>query len=136
MRQFDRKQFLTQLGALGLTAPLGLSTIGNRLLHSDNRDLSDPHNRIFENTEIHESRRDNQSDSLTCVKHVRVISSWRTLHVGAVIMRGDSTEEVTEGKPHLPADSTDIDAGGKYVAPGFIDLHVHGGGDADFVDGD
>ena len=27
------------------------------------------------------------------------------------------------------------DAGGKYVFPGFIDVHVHGGGGADFMDG-
>jgi len=28
-----------------------------------------------------------------------------------------------------------IDAGGRYVSPGFIDTHVHGGGNADFMDG-
>jgi N-acetylglucosamine-6-phosphate deacetylase len=28
-----------------------------------------------------------------------------------------------------------LDAGGDYVAPGFIDLHVHGGDNADFMDG-
>ena len=28
-----------------------------------------------------------------------------------------------------------IDAAGKFVAPGFIDLHAHGGGGADFGDG-
>ena len=30
----------------------------------------------------------------------------------------------------------DIDAGGNYVSAGFIDLHCHGGGGADFSDGD
>jgi len=29
----------------------------------------------------------------------------------------------------------EIDAGGNYVSPGFIDMHVHGGGGADFMDG-
>ena len=34
----------------------------------------------------------------------------------------------------LPAEKT-IDASGKYVSPGFIDTHVHGGGNCDFMDG-
>jgi len=40
----------------------------------------------------------------------------------------DVTEEI------FPADKT-VDAGGRYVSPGFIDTHVHGGGGADFMDG-
>src|SRR5690606_28982408 len=28
-----------------------------------------------------------------------------------------------------------IEAGGKYIAPGFIDIHIHGGGDSDFMEG-
>ena len=34
----------------------------------------------------------------------------------------------------LPYDEV-VDAGGKYVSPGFIDIHVHGGGGYDFMDG-
>ncbi len=34
-----------------------------------------------------------------------------------------------------PKGDETIDLGGKYLAPGFIDLHVHGGDGADFMDG-
>ena len=33
-----------------------------------------------------------------------------------------------ELKEQLPADAVRIDAGGAYVGPGFVDLHVLGGG--------
>ena len=32
-------------------------------------------------------------------------------------------------------DALEIDARGKFIAPGFIDIHVHGGGGHDFMDG-
>ena len=34
-----------------------------------------------------------------------------------------------------PQDADPVDARNGYILPGFIDLHVHGGGDADFMDG-
>lgn len=34
-----------------------------------------------------------------------------------------------------PAGAVRIDARGGFIAPGFIDIHVHGGGGADFMDG-
>lgn len=34
----------------------------------------------------------------------------------------------------LPCDEI-IDAGGMYAAPGFVDVHVHGGGGSEFIDG-
>lgn len=35
----------------------------------------------------------------------------------------------------VPADYHKLDATGKYVAPGYVDIHVHGGANADFMDG-
>ncbi|MBA7675430.1 N-acetylglucosamine-6-phosphate deacetylase [subsurface metagenome] len=35
----------------------------------------------------------------------------------------------------IPAGVEIIDAGGKFVVPGFIDIHVHGGGGSDVMDG-
>ncbi len=34
----------------------------------------------------------------------------------------------------LPCDEV-IDAAGRYISPGFIEMHTHGGGDCDFLDG-
>jgi N-acetylglucosamine-6-phosphate deacetylase len=35
----------------------------------------------------------------------------------------------------IPTNATLVDAGGGYIAPGFIDIHSHGAGGADFMDG-
>lgn len=43
-------------------------------------------------------------------------------------------EAVGYGLP-IRSGVTRIDAQGQYISPGFIDLHVHGGGGADFMDG-
>lgn len=43
-------------------------------------------------------------------------------------------EAVSERDIDAP-DAAAIDAGGNFVAPGFIDIHVHGGGGHDFMDG-
>lgn len=37
--------------------------------------------------------------------------------------------------PEIPAGIRPINANGRYISPGFIDLHVHGGAGADFMDG-
>ena len=42
---------------------------------------------------------------------------------------------ITEITSALPEADERIDAGGMYVSPGFIDMHVHGGGGHDFLDG-
>lgn len=39
------------------------------------------------------------------------------------------------GEVAVPAGATVIDAGTGYIAPGFVDLHVHGGDNADYMDG-
>jgi N-acetylglucosamine-6-phosphate deacetylase len=38
------------------------------------------------------------------------------------------------GTGQLPAGTTAIDGAGQYLAPGFVDIHVHGGNGADFLD--
>lgn len=69
---------------------------------------------------------------ITRIIHARVIlgdqiDSGKTVYFEDGIITGVTSE-------NRPFDAT-IDAHGRYLAPGFIDLHTHGGGDADFLDG-
>jgi N-acetylglucosamine-6-phosphate deacetylase len=52
---------------------------------------------------------------------------------GSVLISNGKIKEVSEKNIEAPAD-VEIDARGKYVSPGFIDIHVHGGGGHDFMD--
>ena len=63
----------------------------------------------------------------------RVISPYR-INRATVLISGKKIEAVSERDIDAP-DATVIDAAGKYVSPGFIDIHVHGGGGHDFMDG-
>jgi N-acetylglucosamine-6-phosphate deacetylase len=51
-----------------------------------------------------------------------------------VLITGDTITEVSEKNIEV-ADVQEIDAKGEFIAPGFIDIHVHGGGGHDFMDG-
>jgi N-acetylglucosamine-6-phosphate deacetylase len=54
---------------------------------------------------------------------------------GMVVARLGLIEHVGSYDPGLiPADAERIDAGGLYIAPGFVDIHVHGGAGSDFMD--
>lgn len=54
---------------------------------------------------------------------------------GSLLVRNDRIERVLAGDATVPADAQLIDAGEGYISPGFVDLHVHGGAGADFMDG-
>ena len=64
-----------------------------------------------------------------------VVTPDGVLEHGAVVVdEGGVIAEVTP-KRASPTRSGDIDAGGWLVLPGFADVHVHGGGGADFMHG-
>jgi len=52
---------------------------------------------------------------------------------GALLVR-DGRIAAVDAKTGVPADATIIDLGGKFLVPGFVDLHVHGGDGSDFMD--
>ena len=52
-----------------------------------------------------------------------------------VIIKDGEIISVGSQNVHIPDDATIIDASGKWVSAGFIDLHTHGAGGGDFMDG-
>ncbi len=53
---------------------------------------------------------------------------------GFVMTDGDRIVSVGEGRP-LAAPCETMDAGGRLLVPGFVDLHTHGAGGRDYMDG-
>lgn len=62
-----------------------------------------------------------------------VVLPSRCLPGGTVVVRDGRIAGVHETDMEIP-DCPVVDANGGFIAPGFIDLHVHGGGGADFMD--
>jgi N-acetylglucosamine-6-phosphate deacetylase len=62
----------------------------------------------------------------------QVVTPARILAPGWLLLDGDRIVEVGEGPPPRTAD---VDLGPVTVTPGFVDLHVHGGGGASFDTG-
>lgn len=59
----------------------------------------------------------------------------RLLEHGQLVIKDGRIHAVGPAKTSTPRGATVLDARGCYVTPGFIDLHVHGGDGADFMDG-
>ncbi|MHC8950032.1 N-acetylglucosamine-6-phosphate deacetylase [Sphingobacterium hungaricum] len=65
----------------------------------------------------------------------QVITPEGILSNGYVYVVSGKIVEVGDGIIEVSDDVERIDAQGLYISPGFIDIHVHGGGGADFMDG-
>ena len=68
------------------------------------------------------------------ISNGRIITPYRILHGMTILVSAGKIDVISEGDIDAPEAIT-IDAAGCYVSPGFIDLHVHGGGGHDFMDG-
>lgn len=64
----------------------------------------------------------------------KILTPYRTINEGTVVIQDGKILAVGDENIAI-SDAVEIDAEGQYVAPGFIDIHVHGGGGYDFMDG-
>ena len=64
----------------------------------------------------------------------RIITPYRIIKNGCLLIKGEKIELISE-KEVETSDYQIVDAKGNYISPGFIDIHIHGGGGYDFMDG-
>lgn len=69
------------------------------------------------------------------IYNAKVILPTRIIESGYVIYENGKISAYGENFDAKNFDGNKIDANGKYLSPGFIDIHCHGGGDSDFMDG-
>jgi N-acetylglucosamine-6-phosphate deacetylase len=81
--------------------------------------------------------RDSRTIHSACVFHNgTLILPDRLVENGVVICEsGRISIAAPRSEVALPAGAAFVDARGGYISPGFIDIHSHGGGGADFMDG-
>ena len=65
--------------------------------------------------------------------NAKLITDSGVIPDGMVVVRGDRIDSAGPRR-EVPDGADVIDAGGLYLAPGFIDIHVHGGAGSDFMD--
>lgn len=63
-----------------------------------------------------------------------LLTPYRRVEGQELILDGGTLRGIFTRDPSTDREYTLIDAGGCYLSPGFIDLHVHGGGGSDFMD--
>jgi len=64
----------------------------------------------------------------------KIITPYRIIPSGCLCIENGKISEISEVEINCPGFET-IDAKGNYVSPGFIDIHTHGAGNSDFMDG-
>jgi len=70
------------------------------------------------------------------LKNGKVITPLRVIENAGVIVENGVIEQIIEdGYIEFQDSDLVIDVKGQYISPGFIDIHTHGGGGHDFMDG-
>lgn len=71
----------------------------------------------------------------TIIKNGYIITPFRNIGLGSIVIQEGKIASISEGDIKTIDGAEVIDAEGNYVSPGFIDLHTHGAGGHDFMDG-
>lgn len=72
---------------------------------------------------------------ITSIINAKIVESESIIDNGYIIIKDGVIAETGVGSPEKIDTDEIIDAAGKYVSAGFIDLHTHGAGGADLMDG-
>ncbi|HXL03174.1 MAG TPA: N-acetylglucosamine-6-phosphate deacetylase [Bacillota bacterium] len=65
-----------------------------------------------------------------------LVTPYRVLPNSGLVIEGSKIKNLFSMDSFHPHDGTEVfDVKGAYIAPGFIDMHLHGGGGADVMDG-
>lgn len=71
----------------------------------------------------------------TVIRNGTVLSPYKQIQGAVVVIEGHKIVDVgAQGSVQIPAQAEVIDAEGQFIAPGFIDIHVHGSNGADMLD--
>lgn len=71
----------------------------------------------------------------TWIRNGILLTPFEEICGGGVIIEDGKILKILKDEKFLPQEQMDIiDAQGKYIAPGFIDVHVHGGGGIEVMD--
>ena len=72
------------------------------------------------------------------LKNGKIITPVRTINNGAVLIDNGKIEAVFENNKKIETGNNVkvVDVKGNYISPGFIEIHTHGAGGYDFMDGD
>ena len=70
------------------------------------------------------------------INNAKILTPQGWVNDGSVVIEGNKIKEILKDSRIIEGVDKVIDAKGNYVLPGGIEMHVHGGGGRDFMEGD
>lgn len=70
------------------------------------------------------------------IKNAAVVTEEEVIENGTVLVKDGKIVRILKAGESTDAQGHIVDAGGSWLLPGFIDMHIHGGYGADFMDAD